>query len=70
MARGRRQWVSQDVGSVQIISRVVGRQWLLKDREKEYFLELMKRLASGFFIRIHAFTICNPQHYKSLPSED
>ncbi|MCP4156192.1 MAG: hypothetical protein GY757_51200, partial [bacterium] len=68
MARGRRRRVSQDVGSVQIISRVVGGQWLLGDREKEYFLQLLKRLASGFFIRIHAFVILD-NHFHILATQ-
>ncbi len=65
MARGRRRWVSQDGGSFHIISRVVGRQFLLGTREKNYFLELMKRLTTGFFIQIHSFAILS-NHFHIL----
>ncbi|MCK4764222.1 MAG: hypothetical protein KAW12_18630 [Candidatus Aminicenantes bacterium] len=57
MPRPRRAWVSQEVGSFHLISRIVGAEIILHDEEKEYFLKLMERFSSGFFVAIHAFCI-------------
>ncbi|MCK4766233.1 MAG: hypothetical protein KAW12_28825, partial [Candidatus Aminicenantes bacterium] len=57
MPRPRRAWVSQEVGSFHLISRIVGAEIILHEEEKEYFLKLLERLASGFFVAIHAFCI-------------
>jgi REP element-mobilizing transposase RayT len=57
MARSKRHRVSQWVGSFHIISRTTGGDILLHDEEKEYFLKLLERFASGFFVDIHAFCI-------------
>ena len=57
MGRTRRAWVSQNAGSFHIISRIVGGEIILHDKEKEFFMELMERFASGFFVQIHAFCI-------------
>jgi REP element-mobilizing transposase RayT len=62
MARSNRRWISQERGSFHIISRIAGGELLLKREEKDYFLELLKRFASGFFVQIHAFCII-----KNLP---
>ncbi len=65
MARGNRQWVSQDTGSYHIMSRIVGRARLLEDADKEKFLELLERFASGFFVQVHAFCILD-NHFHLL----
>ena len=57
MARLNRRWVSQLSGSFHIISRIAGGEFLLKREEKDYFIELLERFASGFFVHIHAFCI-------------
>ena len=57
MARSKRHWVSQQVGSFHVISRTTGGDILFHDEEKEYFLKLLERFASGFFVAIHAFCI-------------
>jgi REP element-mobilizing transposase RayT len=48
-----------------IISRVVGREFLLGEAEKDYFLKLIKRFSSGFFIRVNAFCIMS-NHFHIL----
>jgi REP-associated tyrosine transposase len=65
MPRSKRHWTSQDSGSVHIISRVVGKQFLLGKTEKEFFLQLLERLSSGFFIQIHAFAVMS-NHFHIL----
>ena len=65
MARLRRQWVSQDVGSFHIISRVAGGELLFTENDKEFFLRLLERLATGFFVEIHAFCIMS-NHFHIL----
>ena len=57
MGRRNREWVSQDAGSFHVISRIVGQERLLQTAEKEYFLNLLERFASGFFVQIHNFSI-------------
>lgn len=57
MPRTNRILVSQECGSMHIISRVVGREFLLGNQEKEFLLKLLKRFSAGFFIRVHAFCI-------------
>jgi putative transposase len=57
MGRGRRAWISQTAGSYHLISRVVGDNTFLTDYEKEYFLKLLERLSTGFFVNIHAFCV-------------
>jgi REP element-mobilizing transposase RayT len=49
--------VSQESGSYHIISRTVGAEILFHDQEKEYFLNLLERLAAGFFVQVHTFAI-------------
>ena len=57
MPRTKRHWVSQQCGSFHIISRLADSNTRFNIEEKDYFLSLIERLASGFFIRIHAFCI-------------
>lgn len=65
MPRSRRRTVSQDIGSIHIISRVAGGELIFNDGEKEFFLKLLERLASGFFVEIHAFCIMS-NHFHIL----
>jgi len=65
MARSKRQWVSQDVGSFHIISRVAGGELLFTENDKEFFLRLLERFAAGFFVEIHAFCIMS-NHFHIL----
>jgi hypothetical protein len=68
MGRSKRPWVSQLVGSFHIISRVAGgtgSDFILQYQEKEYFLKLLERFASGFFVKVHAFAIMS-NHFHIL----
>lgn len=65
MARIRRRLVSQDTGSYHIISRVAGDEYRLGDEEKEFLFNLIKQLAKGFFVTIHAFCIMD-NHFHIL----
>jgi REP element-mobilizing transposase RayT len=65
MARSKRRWVSQEVGSFHIISRVAGGELLLNEQDKEFFLETLERFAAGFFVQIHAFSIMS-NHFHIL----
>jgi putative transposase len=65
MSRTKRQWVSQECGAFHITSKVTGNTTWFTREEKEYFLFLMERLASGFFIRIHSFCIMD-NHFHIL----
>lgn len=67
MARPGRRWISQESGSYHIISRVAGGGLLFNQLDKEYFLKLLERFASGFFIRIHAFCVMS-SHFHLLVS--
>ena len=57
MPRTKRRWISQLTGSYHIISRTVGGNIFFTDEEKEFLLKLLERLASGFFVQIHASSI-------------
>ena len=65
MARAKRRWVSQDIGSFHIISRVAGGELLFNEGDKECFLNLLERFANGFFVEIHAFCIMS-NHFHIL----
>jgi len=65
MGRPKRAWVSQGVGSFHIISHLTGNDTRLNDGEKEYFMGLMEKFASGFFVDIHAFAIMS-NHFHIL----
>ena len=65
MARPKRHWISQEVGSYHIISRVAGGELILNNGDKEYFLRLLERFSAGFFIQIHAFCIMS-NHFHIL----
>ena len=67
MGRTKRAWVSQSAGSFHIISRVAGGDILLHEPEKEYFMKLLERLASGFYVQIHAFCVMG-NHFHILAS--
>jgi len=65
MARPKRHWISQELGSYHIMSRVAGGELLFNQVDKEYFLKLLERFASAFFIRIHAFCVMS-SHFHIL----
>ena len=65
MPRSSRSWTSELSGSFHVISRIAGRELLLGDKEKEYFLLLMEKFARGFFVDIHAFCIMS-NHFHIL----
>ncbi len=50
MGRGYRPYVHQDHGSYHIISRVAGGGFLFNGGDKEYFVNLMFKLAKGYYI--------------------
>jgi len=57
MARPVRAWTHQDYGCYHVVSRVAGGDIWFEDEEKEYFLGLLEKFSSGFFVDIHAFCI-------------
>lgn len=57
MARSNRIYVSKELGSYHIINRVVGRQFLLGEAEKEHYLYLLQKFVKAFFIELHSFCI-------------
>ena len=65
MARAKRRWVSQEIGSYHIISRVAGGELLFNEGDKERFLRLLECFAIGFFVEIHAFCIMS-NHFHIL----
>jgi len=65
MGRRNRQWTSQNSGSFHVISRITGQDRLLGSNDKEYFLHLLERFTSGFFVQIHSFTILD-NHFHIL----
>jgi REP element-mobilizing transposase RayT len=65
MGRPRRLHLNQDFASYHIVSRMVARADWLSDAEKEEFLQLLERLARGFFVQIHAFCIMS-NHFHLL----
>ncbi len=67
MGRLKRAWTSQTEGSFHIISRVAGGDIILHDKEKEFFMKLIERFASGFFVQIHAFCVMG-NHFHILAS--
>jgi len=67
MARPKRHWISQESGSYHIISRVAGGELLFNEVDKEYFLKLLERFASAFFIRIHAFCVMSSHFLCGAP---
>ncbi len=68
MPRPNRQKISEKHGSVHIISHTAGGVPWLEAEEKEHFLKLLKRFASGFFVDIHAFCIMST-HFHVLATE-
>ena len=65
MGRRPREWTSQHTGSFHVISRITGQDRLLTPTDKEYFIHLLERFASGFFVQIHSFTILD-NHFHIL----
>jgi len=57
MGRGYRAYVHQDHGSYHIISRVAGGGFLFNGGDKEYFVNLMFKLAKGYFVDIISYTV-------------
>jgi len=57
MPRSRRSWTHQDYGCYHIISRVADSKVWFSDEEKEYFLKLLEKYSSGFYVDIHAFCV-------------
>lgn len=67
MPRTKRKWISGQAGSIHIISRTVRNDIMFNDEEKEYFMELIERFASGFYVDIHAFCVMGT-HFHILAS--
>jgi len=67
MARPNRAWISRLMGSYHVFSKVAGGALLFSDADKEYFLELLERFASCFYVEVHAFCIMS-NHFHILLS--
>jgi len=67
MPRTKRHLVSEQVGSVHVISRTAGGDSWFNNEEKEYFMHLLERFAYGFFINIHAFCIMSTHYLCGAP---
>ncbi len=67
MGRGYRAYVHQDHGSYHIISRVAGGGFLFNGGDKEYFVNLMFKLAKGYFVDIISYTVMS-NHFHILLS--
>lgn len=71
MPRSRRAWTHQKSGSYHIISRVADSGVWFTDEEKEYFLTLLEKFASGFYVQVHSFCIMsNHFHILATGMED
>ena len=68
MPRSRRIFISREDGSHHIYSRVVGKELLLGDREKEYMLGLLERLSRAFFVEVHGFALMS-NHFHLIVTE-
>jgi len=65
MGRRRRERIGQDYGSYHVVSRFVPEAEWLSDGEKEAVLQLLERLARGYFVQIHAFCLMS-NHFHLL----
>jgi REP element-mobilizing transposase RayT len=71
MARLNRQRVTEEFGGYHVISRVAGGDFLFKAEDKDYFLNLLRRFVSGYFVQLHSFAIMsNHFHLLVTVSED
>ena len=68
MSRGRRNWVSQELGCYHLISRITKGTHKFDDYEKDHLLKLLKCFSAGFFVDIHAFCIMG-NHFHILATE-
>jgi len=57
MPRCARLHIPAELGSYHITSRVVGREFLFQEAEKEKYLSLLESFSQGFFLDLHAFCI-------------
>jgi REP element-mobilizing transposase RayT len=63
MARPNRLLVDESVGGYHIISRTVGQERLLKEHDKDKFLDILFRFSKAYFVEIHSFCVmCNHFH--------
>jgi REP element-mobilizing transposase RayT len=67
MGRGYRPYVHQDHGSYHIISRVAGGGLIFDGSDKEFFVNLMFKLARGYYVDIISYTIMS-NHFHILLS--
>jgi len=65
MGRTARERIHQDFGSYHVVSRMTAELQWWTDDEKEEYLRLLERFASGFFVQIHAFCIMS-DHFHLL----
>lgn len=60
-------------GHYHIISRTVLKAFLLKKREKEYFLKLLKKMARVYFVKIETFSVMSNHFHliiQMIPEDD
>ncbi len=75
MPRARRLKVKGEIAFYHIMSRIVGQQFLLKDREKEEMLQIITHFSNMYFVEVIVFCIMsnhfhlviksNPEHMYS-----
>ncbi len=64
-----RRRVSREVGVYHIYSRVVGGQHLMNEKERNYFIKLLKCLAKFYYVEVRAFIVMS-NHFHLLVREN
>jgi REP element-mobilizing transposase RayT len=73
MGRSLRMKMSGEAGYYHVISRTVGKEFLLGDTEKEVFVELLRHYAGIYFVKVIGFTVMSNHFHllmKMEPHED
>jgi REP element-mobilizing transposase RayT len=73
MGRPMRMKLSGESGYYHVISRTVGKEFLLGDTEKEVFVELLRHYAGIYFVKVIGYTVMSTHFHvllKMEPNED
>jgi REP element-mobilizing transposase RayT len=65
MSRSARQLIHEDQGGYHIVSRIVGKQFLMGPAEKDYFVSLLHCLSKVYFVNLHAYCVLD-NHFHLL----
>ena len=68
--RTRGFFLNEEYGAYHIISRVAGGEFILSNKDKEYFVNLMFKLLKGYYVNLVSYTVMSNHFHILLTRSD